>query len=112
LREGCASANKLYSRAELVFILEHYFASKSFSADREAFSNAYADKEVPNKTPTGNKILGGCLSLRRWWTFSASAIKGVLEVLPYNEESEKQLVCLVILMSPKLINTVAVTIAF
>jgi hypothetical protein len=33
-----------------VFILEHYFASKSFGAIREAFSNAYPDKEVPNKT--------------------------------------------------------------
>jgi hypothetical protein len=42
----------VYSRAEHVFILEHYFASKSFAAVREAFSNAYPDKEVPNKTPT------------------------------------------------------------
>jgi hypothetical protein len=33
-----------------VFILEHYFASKSFTAVREAFSNAYPDNEVPNKT--------------------------------------------------------------
>jgi hypothetical protein len=33
-----------------VFILENYFASKSFAAVREAFSNAYPDKEVPNKT--------------------------------------------------------------
>jgi hypothetical protein len=33
-----------------VFILEHYFASKSFAAVREAFSNAHPDKEVPNKT--------------------------------------------------------------
>jgi hypothetical protein len=33
-----------------VFILEHYFASKSVSVVREAFSNAYPDKEVPNKT--------------------------------------------------------------
>jgi hypothetical protein len=40
----------VYSRAERVFILEHYFASKSFAAVREAFSNAYPDKEVPNKT--------------------------------------------------------------
>jgi hypothetical protein len=30
----------VYSRAERVFILEHYFASKSFAAVREAFSNA------------------------------------------------------------------------
>jgi hypothetical protein len=33
-----------------VFILEHYFASKSFAAVREAFSNEYPDKGVPNKT--------------------------------------------------------------
>jgi hypothetical protein len=32
-----------------VFILDHCFASKSFAAAREAFSNAYPDKEVPNK---------------------------------------------------------------
>jgi hypothetical protein len=40
----------VYSRAEYVFILEHYFASESFAAVRETFSNAYPDKEVPNKT--------------------------------------------------------------
>jgi hypothetical protein len=40
----------VYSRAGRVFILEHYFASKSFVAVREAFSNAYHDKEVPNNT--------------------------------------------------------------
>jgi hypothetical protein len=33
-----------------VFILEYYFASKFFAAIREAFSNAYPDKELPNKT--------------------------------------------------------------
>jgi hypothetical protein len=40
----------VYLRAEHVFILEHYFASKLSAAVREAFSNAYPDKEVPNKT--------------------------------------------------------------
>jgi hypothetical protein len=40
----------VYLRAERVFILEHYFASKLFAAVREAFSDAYPDKEVPNKT--------------------------------------------------------------
>jgi hypothetical protein len=40
----------VYSRAELVFILEHYFALKSFAAVREAFSNKYPEKEAPNKT--------------------------------------------------------------
>jgi hypothetical protein len=41
--------NMVYSRAEQVFIFEHFFASKSFAAVREAFSNAYPDKDVPNK---------------------------------------------------------------
>jgi hypothetical protein len=40
----------VYSRAECVFILKNYFASKSFLAVREAFSNAHPDNEVPNKT--------------------------------------------------------------
>jgi hypothetical protein len=42
----------VYSRAKCVIILEHYFASKSSSAVREAFSNEYPDKEIPNKTTT------------------------------------------------------------
>jgi len=33
-----------------VFILEHHFASTSFASARVAFSNAYPEKEVPNKT--------------------------------------------------------------
>jgi hypothetical protein len=40
----------VYSQAERLFILEHYVASKSFAAVREALSNAYPDKEVPYKT--------------------------------------------------------------
>jgi hypothetical protein len=40
----------VYSRAERVFILEPYLASKYFSAVRDVFSNAYPEKEVPNKT--------------------------------------------------------------
>jgi hypothetical protein len=49
-RKSCAGANMVYSRAERVFILEHIFASKSFAAVRESFSNAHPDKEVPNTT--------------------------------------------------------------
>jgi hypothetical protein len=49
LRKSCAGADVVYSQAERVFILEHYFTSKSSAAVREAFSNAYPDKEVPNK---------------------------------------------------------------
>jgi hypothetical protein len=37
-------------RAEREFILENYFASKSNAAVREAFSDEYRDKKVPNKT--------------------------------------------------------------
>jgi hypothetical protein len=33
-----------------VFVLEHYFASKSFAAIRVAFSIAYPDKKVPKET--------------------------------------------------------------
>jgi hypothetical protein len=43
-----------YSRAERVFILEHFLGSKLFAGVREAFSSAYPDKEVPIKT--GNTI--------------------------------------------------------
>jgi hypothetical protein len=39
-----------YSRAERVFILQQYLASKLFAVVRETFSNAYTDKEVRNKT--------------------------------------------------------------
>jgi hypothetical protein len=62
----------VYSRAERVFILEHYSSSKSFAVVREAFSNAYPDKEVPNKTTvhrlvtkfrdTGSVCCGKCSS--------------------------------------------------
>jgi hypothetical protein len=46
----------IYSRAECVFFLEHYFASESFAAVRGAFSDAYPDKEVTNET-TGHRLL-------------------------------------------------------
>jgi hypothetical protein len=48
-RKSCAGANMVYSRAERVFILEHYFVSISFAAVREAFNNAYPDKDETNK---------------------------------------------------------------
>jgi hypothetical protein len=35
---------------ERVFILQYYFASKSFAAACEAFRNGYPVKQVPNKT--------------------------------------------------------------
>jgi hypothetical protein len=68
----------VFSLVERVFILEHYFASKSFDAACEAFSNAYHEEEVPNKTTihrlvTKYRHTGSvCVSLRTWWT---SAVK-------------------------------------
>jgi hypothetical protein len=50
VEQSCAGVNNVYSRAERMFILEHYFAPTSFAAVRETFSNAYPDKEVPKKT--------------------------------------------------------------
>jgi hypothetical protein len=50
LRKSCAGANVVHSRVECLFILEYYFALKSFAAVPVTFSNAYPDKEVPNKT--------------------------------------------------------------
>jgi hypothetical protein len=57
LRKSSAGANTVCSRAESVSILERYFASKSFAVAREAFSNAYPDKE-DNNTLNGNKTSG------------------------------------------------------
>jgi hypothetical protein len=48
-RKSYADANTVYSRAERVFILEHYFTPKLSAAVHKAISNAYLDKEVPNK---------------------------------------------------------------
>ena len=39
----------VFARAERVFIVEHYFASKSFQATQNAFVNAYPDIPPPNK---------------------------------------------------------------
>jgi hypothetical protein len=42
--------NVVYSRAECAYILEHSFASKSFSTVSNAISNACPNKAVLNKT--------------------------------------------------------------
>jgi hypothetical protein len=60
MRKCCARANKTHSRTERVFILEHYFASKSFAAVREALSRAYSDKyrirrNTPNRKDFGTQ---------------------------------------------------------
>jgi hypothetical protein len=38
--QSSVGASRVYSQAERMFILGHYFASKSFDAVREAFSDA------------------------------------------------------------------------
>jgi hypothetical protein len=246
LHQSCLGANMVYSWAEHVFILKHYFTSKSFAAIHEAISKAYPDKEVLNKTTihqlvtelwesgsvcnrkyiwrqtvltdeaTGNRIVGirkclqqeiylvsdsvdrwgtasfnmmghwptlwtqllycksslvrallgvalgncdlqtlpcqtsfcgdfwkkvfiliphrawrncqhwlrntlqsrikhaeksGRLFPRRWWTFSASAVKLFCKLFLTNK-TKKQLVCLIILMSPKFTNTVVARVVF
>jgi hypothetical protein len=47
-----------------VILFGHYFELNSLSVAREAFSSVYADKEVSNKIPTGNKISGNTKCLR------------------------------------------------
>jgi hypothetical protein len=49
LRTSSTGMNTVYSRAEIVFILEHYFVLKSFAAIREPFNNAYPERELANK---------------------------------------------------------------
>jgi hypothetical protein len=39
----------VHLQAERVFVLEHYFTSKSFTALRDTFSGAYLETEVANK---------------------------------------------------------------
>jgi hypothetical protein len=47
-----------------VFILKNYFASKSFVAVREEFSNACPDNEVPSKITTGlHRLVTGSVCL-------------------------------------------------
>jgi hypothetical protein len=58
----------MYSRTERVFILEHYFSSKSFAAVREAFSNARKFRRRQQYTDLikfrdiGSFVSGKCLS--------------------------------------------------
>jgi hypothetical protein len=85
----------------------------SFAVVREAFSNAYPDKELLNKTTIQRLVTkfwdtGSVhVSSRRWWT---SAVK--LFCSSSQIETIIKLVCLVILMSPKLTNTVVFRVAF
>jgi hypothetical protein len=48
-----------------VFILEHCLTSKSFAAVREAFSNAYPHKEIPNITTKHRLVTLRRIALKR-----------------------------------------------
>jgi hypothetical protein len=74
----------VYSRAERVFILEHYFSSKSLAGVREECSNVYPNKEVP----IGNKISGHskCLSVT-----SAHRETKQMKLRPYRFQAVHQL---------------------
>jgi hypothetical protein len=50
LIRNCTGAKMVYSRAEIVFIIERYFASKLFAAVYEAFTYSYSDNEILNTT--------------------------------------------------------------
>jgi hypothetical protein len=100
-------------RGEHVFILEHYFASKSFAAVREAFSNACPDKEVPNKTTIhllvtkfrGTGSVCDRKHVRRRTVLTDVTLRNV-------EETLKNMACLVTSMSPKLTYAVVGRVAF
>jgi hypothetical protein len=66
------SSEMVYSLAEHVFILEHYFTLKFFATVHEAFSNAYPEKEVPNKTD--NRILGHRKCLRQEMCWASDSV--------------------------------------
>jgi hypothetical protein len=73
--KSCTGENTVYSQAEHVFILKHYFSTKSYAAVREVFSNAYPDKEVPNETihqmvTKYQDTRSIWVSWRKWWAFA------------------------------------------
>jgi hypothetical protein len=61
----------VYSRAEPSAIFEHYFAPEKFTDVHEAFSDAYADKEVSNNNNTASgknfETQDMFVSSRWWW---------------------------------------------
>jgi hypothetical protein len=65
--------NMVYSRTEHVFILKHYIVSKLFAAVHEAFSIAFPDKQVPNKTTVHQLVT------EFWYTRSVS-VTGTYQV--------------------------------
>jgi hypothetical protein len=96
LRKSRAGANTAYQQAESVFILENVFASKSFATVCEAFSNAYPDKEVPNKTRIHRLVttFRWMLVFGKWWMFSASAVKVFFKFFLTNKNKKMSFVSL------------------
>jgi hypothetical protein len=80
----------VYSRAERVFILEHYFELKSFAAVREAFINAYPDKEVPSKT-TVHRLVRKFLDTGSVCVTSAHLATKQLKLRPHRFQAVHQL---------------------
>jgi hypothetical protein len=78
----------MYLRAESVFILD-YFASKSVDAVHEAFSNAYPDKAVPNKTIIHQMITQ--FRAREEYMASAYGASKQLKSRPYRFKAVHQL---------------------
>jgi hypothetical protein len=78
LRKSCAGASTVYSRKKRVFILQHYFASKSFAAVLEEAlrsSNSYTEGLKQTTTHRLVKDSGRMWPSRRWWTLPVSAMK-------------------------------------
>jgi hypothetical protein len=48
LHTGSAGESRMCAQARCVYILKHYFASRSCAAVRAVLSNAYPDREVQN----------------------------------------------------------------
>jgi hypothetical protein len=97
-----------------MFIFEYYLPSESFSALREAFSNAYPDNEAPNKI-TINRLaikfrdtgtVCDRIHIRCWEVLTGKMLSNTEGTL------KEQLVFLVIMMSLKLTNTGVVNVAF
>jgi hypothetical protein len=108
----------VYSQAENVFIPDHYFPSNSFASVSEAFGIACPDKDVAYRIKDQNTdwqhfgirevFVTGNMSgvgVRRQEMFS-SLLSSSQKV-----KNRKELVCLVTLMSQRLINIVSIKVA-
>jgi hypothetical protein len=80
-----------YSLAERVFIFEHYFASKSFAALREVFSNTYPGKNVTNKTTTRQLVTKFRDIVMCFSVATARRATELLKLRPYRFQSVHQL---------------------